>query len=142
MWTIIILIIAVVIIWAIVSNNNDNEKIREYNLYSGGLKTKFPNFAYLLTNEYNFNLKFDDGRNMCFSKKTMNSIAALGELNIGLKLDVANQPIIYSSFKYDFNEQTAKGTNVSGFFDNNMASLIKCVDKSIEGLGVELNFDL
>lgn len=142
MWTIIIILVAIFVIWAIVSNNSDNEKIREYNLNSGGLKSRFPNFSYLMENEYNFNLKFDDGRNLCFSKRTMNNIAGIGELNVGLKLDISNQPMIYSNFKYEFNGQTAQGTNVSGFFDGDMASLIKCIDKSIEVLGVEVNFDI
>lgn len=138
MWTILIIIIAAVIIWIITSNNNDNEKIRNLNLESGGLKTKFPNFTNLLQNNYNFNLKYDDGRNISFSRKALYRKTDLGELTIGIKLDTYNTLIIYSNFKCIYNNRIVNGINVSGFSDNNIESLERCISKSIESLDIDL----
>ena len=138
MWTILIIIIAAVIIWIIISNNNDNEKIRNLNLESGGLKTKFPNFTNLLQYNYNFNLKYDNGRNISFSRKSLCGKTDLGELTIGIKLDTYNTFIIYSNFKFTYNNQIVNGINVSGFSDNNIESLERCISKSIESLDIDL----
>ena len=91
MWTIIILIVVGIVIWAFVSNNSDNEKIRDFYNKTGGLNSRHKDFTDILENEYKMTLKYDDGRKFCY-KKQINS----GELNIGLKLEIDNTGVIFS----------------------------------------------
>ncbi|WP_326980974.1 hypothetical protein VUJ46_11715 [Chryseobacterium sp. MYb264] len=91
MWTFIVTIIAGIIIWAIISNNTDNKKIREYNNKLGGLSNQFLIFSSILENKFNMNLKYDDDRMIRYKKEV-----SVGELNIGVQLDYANYKVIYS----------------------------------------------
>lgn len=105
MWTIIITLAAIFVIWAIVSNNKDNEKIRDFYNQTGGLSTRHKNFTDILENDYNMTQKYDDGRRFCYKKKIYS-----GELNIGLKLEIDNTGTIFSELIE--NGISKKGKNV------------------------------
>ncbi len=135
MWIILIILVAVIIIWAITSNNSDNEKIRDYNLHTGGLKTRFSKFVEILEEEYYYPLKFDDGRNICFEKETVNDNLQYGNLNIGIKLDYSNRPILYSSFTT--NNQVTKGLEIVNFDFNDSESLRKVIIKTLKSINID-----
>ncbi|QIG88669.1 hypothetical protein G6R40_02845 [Chryseobacterium sp. POL2] len=105
MWTIIIILVAIFIIWAIVSNNKDNEKIRDFYIQTGGLVARHKNFTDILEQDYDMVLKYDDGRRFCFKKQL-----STGELNIGLKLESDNSGTIFSEIIE--NGVNRKGQNV------------------------------
>ncbi|KQR91995.1 hypothetical protein ASG01_13435 [Chryseobacterium sp. Leaf180] len=133
MWTFIVIIIAAIIIWAIVSNNTDNEKIREHNNRQGGLKSQFLSFSNILENKFNMNLKYDDGRMIRYKKEV-----SIGELNIGVHLDYANFKIIYSEIiKKD--GTIIKGQNVTYPIVDDVKLMEDSINFSIKNLMSEIS---
>ena len=133
MWILIIILIAGIIIWTIASNNTDNEKIRNYNNKQGGLRSQFLNFSNILENKFNMNLKYDDGRKMCYQKES-----SIGELNIGVHLDFANYKIIYSKIiKKD--GSLIKGQDVTYPIIDDIKLVEDCVNISIKNLMSEIS---
>ncbi len=116
MWILIIIVVTVIIIWAITGNNSDNEKIRNYNLNSGGLRSKFRTFSNVMEFKYNYDLKFDDGRNLCYQKEVTNDDFQIGIVNIGIKLDFSNRPILYS--KFINSQKTLNGLEIINFISD------------------------
>ncbi|MGX9987534.1 hypothetical protein [Soonwooa purpurea] len=131
MWIIVILVIAGVIIWVFASSNNDNEKIRDYNNQTGGLKNRHQKFVNILEKKYDMSLKYDDGRKIYYEKKYPN-----GDLNIGLKLEFDNSHVIFSEFTKN-SGTLIKGKNVTYYnYDD------KIIEKSINTSILDLPLSL
>ncbi len=124
MWTVIIVIIAAIIIWAVVSNKNDNEKIRDFYNETGGLIQRHQKFTEILQQKYGMKLKYDDGRKFCYKKAV-----ASGELNIGLKLEMDNTGTIFSELIQ--NGASNKGKNVTYYNNANKQLLEDSIKMSI-----------
>src|SRR4051812_21515084 len=92
------ILITIVIIFVVVSlilTFKHNEKVRTTNIDGGGLRTSFDHLVVYLEKSMSMTLDTDTGRSFSFSK-TYITESDNRKIVIGVKLDLQNQPVLFS----------------------------------------------
>ena len=129
MW-IILTIVFIIIIISIFASVKNNIIVRATNLENGGMRMSYEIFTKHLIDFHNMNFDGDTGREFYFSKKIKSSNKT-GKLIIGIKLNIKDEPILFTKFK---NEQNSiyNGKDVAGIDFNKLDSIQRCINISME----------
>ncbi len=133
MWTIIIVVIAVIVLISIVSAQQRNKEVKKLLISQGGMRKSFPVLANHLENFYEMSFVNDTGRSFSYSKPLKDTNSNTGTLTIGVKLDITNTPILFSTFQSSFRGEF-EGMPVSGLQFDNVESIDNCINISLDKL--------
>lgn len=100
MWILLVIIAVVCFCYYILASNNKTTK--EHHLKNGGLRKSFLIMTNHLENFYGMNLEFDTGNTFSYSKTLKDVNDNHGYLHIGIKLDMRQEPLIFSKFESKF----------------------------------------
>ncbi len=128
-WIIIIILILVVIFT--ISNQKHNKAVEQHHINQGGFRKSFPTFTNHLENFYDMTFVNDTGRSFTYSKDMNDTNGNRGKLIVGVKLDMREEPIIFSIFQSKFKGKFS-GIDVSGINYNNIESIDNCINISID----------
>jgi tetratricopeptide (TPR) repeat protein len=129
--TILIIIIVAFVILSAVLSMKSYEKVRNDNLDKGGLRNSYPVFIQYLTTNLSMTLETDTGRSFTFSKAEKDF-----RISIGIKLDLEDQPTLFSRITNDFDK--LKGLDILGVNFNDTKSINDCIIRSIEDAKLKL----
>lgn len=128
-WTIIIILIAVILYF--VSNQKNNKSIEQHHIKKGGFRKSFPILTDHLKTFYGMSFVNDTGRSCTYSKNVNDTNGKAGQLIIGVKLDMRDEPIIFSKFNSSY-KGVFSGMDVTGVDYRSIKSIDKCVNISID----------
>jgi hypothetical protein len=117
----------------VISNFNHNKSLKEYHLGNGGLRKSFETFTNYLDNNCNMTFLNDTGKNFSYYKEISDTNDNKGTLIIGIKLDITNTPLIYSSFRSKYKGEFS-GVDVTGVDFESIESISRCINISLERL--------
>lgn len=137
MWTIILFIGAAFLLISIFATTKHNSDVRNANIDNGGLRNSYENFKKLL--EENMQFDADTGRYFSYSKSVKGNNSE-GKLFIGIKLNIKNEPILFTKFKNEYRGEY-HGMDVSGVNFNDNDSIDRCIQISLEKLKKDGVFD-
>jgi hypothetical protein len=140
MWTIIIVIGIAFILISIFATTSHNSDVRKANIDNGGLRNSFVNLTQYLDKFYQMQFDADTGRYFSYSKLVTDKNNNSGKLFIGIKLNMKNEPIMFSKFKNEYRGEY-NGGNISGVDFNSNDSIDKCIKISLEKFKTEGVFD-
>lgn len=127
----IFFIILILIVLFIISNLTHNKAVEQHHINQGGFRKSFQTFTNHLENFYEMTLVSDTGRSFTYSKEINDTNGNKGNLIIGIKLDMTNEPIIFSKFQSKFKGEFP-GIYVSAANYNKIESIDKCINISID----------
>jgi len=133
MWTIIFVIIAVIVLISIFRTQQRNNEIKKLLVSQGGMRKSFPVLTDHLENFYEMSFVNDTGRSFSYSKPLKDSNNNTGTLTIGVKLDITNEPILFSNFQSSFRGEF-EGIPVSGINFDNVETIDKYINISLDKL--------
>lgn len=136
MWTIIIAIGIAFVLISIFATTKHNNDVRIANIDNGGLRNSFGNLTHHLDKFYQMQFDADTGRYFSYSKLVTDKNKNSGKLFIGIKLNMKNEPILFSKFKNEYRGEY-KGMDISGVDFNSNNSIDKCIKISLEKLKTE-----
>ena len=126
-WVIIIILILIALF--VISNQKHNIAIEKQNLNNGGLRKSFPTFTNHLENFYDMTFTIDTGRDFTYSKVINDSNGNKGQLMIGVKLNMLDDPLIFTKFRSKYNGEFL-GLDVTGINFDSIKSIDKCINIS------------
>ena len=130
-WVIIIIVILVLLF--IIMNLNYNKKVEQHHINRGGFRKSFPKFTGYLETVYEMTLANDTGRSFSYSKIVNDSNGNEGILFVGVKLNMADEPIMFTKFQSKY-KGVFSGMDVSSLDYNSIEAIEKCINISIEKL--------
>lgn len=127
----LILIIVVIGSILLISKQKNDSEVEQENLSKGGMRKTFPTFTNYIETFYEMKFINDTGRNFTFGKNIYDSNNNLGKLIIGVKYDIKNELVLFSKFESKFKGEF-QGLNVTGIDFDNIASIERCINISID----------
>ena len=106
------------------------------NIDNGGLRNSFSNFTKYISEVYQMEFDADTGRYFSYSKTVTDKNKTSGKLFIGIKLNMKNEPILFSKFKNEYRGEY-NGMDISGVYFDNNDSIDKCIKISLKKLKTE-----
>lgn len=128
MWIIIIIIIIGIIFFF--NSKSHNKEVQNANLSNGGYRQLFSIFTNHLENYYEMSFLSDNGRKFSFQKQIKDVNGDLGNLIVGVKLDMTDKPLLFSEFQSLYKGQY-DGIPVSSVDFNSIETIDKCINISI-----------
>lgn len=128
-WVIIIIVILVILF--IIMNADYNKKVEQHHINRGGFRKSFPKFTGYLETAYKMTLANDTGRNFSYSKIINDTNGNEGILFVGVKLNMADEPIMFTKFQSKYKGEFS-GMDVSSLDYNSIEAIEKCINISIE----------
>lgn len=132
----IIVIALVLIVFFVVSTQKDNKALEEHHLNQGGFRKSFETLTNHLENYYQMTFATDTGRSFSYSKTINDTNKNVGELIVGVRLNMRNEAVIYSKFKSKYKGEFL-GIDVSGANYNDVESINSCINTSIDKLKIQ-----
>ena len=133
-WVIIIIIIGIVLFIAV--NAKNKKEVERYYNSKGGFKNSFPTFTNHLENVYGMNFENDTGRSFVYSKKVYDTSGNDGTLFVGVKLNMAGEPIMFTKFQSKY-KGNISGMDISRLDYNNVQAIDKCIQISVDEVPVD-----
>ncbi len=130
MWLIIIFIILIAVGALFYFGSN---QISDAHLSRGGLRMSFPVFTSLLEQSYKMSFINDTGRQFHYSKQ-ININGHVGTLISGIKLNMADEPLIFSECQWS-NGEKIKGLDIKGVDFTSSNSIEEGLKISIDKIG-------
>jgi len=127
----IIIIVAILVVVFVISNQKHNKEIEEYHIKRGGFRKSFPTFTNHLENFYEMVFINDTGRSFSYTKNINDTNGNKGLLIIGVKLDLREEPIIFSKYQNKYKNEFL-GIDVTGVNFNSIESIDSCINISID----------
>lgn len=137
MWTILGVIAVAFLLISIFATTKHNSDVRNTNIDNGGLRNSYPNFKNYL--EDNMTFDADTGRYFSYSKSVKTS-SNDGKLFIGIKLNIKNEPILFTKFRNEYRVEF-HGLDISGVNFNDNDSIDQCIQISLKKLQKDGVFD-
>jgi hypothetical protein len=130
-WIIIIILVLVVVFT--ISNQQHNKTVVQHHLNQGGLRKSFPTFTNHLENYYEMTHVNDTGRDFYYAKDINDTNGNKGKLIVGVKLDMADKPMIYSKFQSKYKGEFG-GINILATDFKNIDAIDNSVNISIDSI--------
>jgi hypothetical protein len=128
MWIIVGIIIIGIILYF--SGKNHNKEVQSVNLSNGGYRKSFSILTNHLENYYEMSFLSDNGRKFAFQKQIKDVNGDLGNLIIGVKLDMTDKPLLFSEFQSLYKGQF-DGIPVSSVDFNSIETIDRSINISI-----------
>ena len=126
MWPVII----IVIIGLFIYFNNQNKEVQNANLSQGGYRKSFPILTNHLENYYEMSFFGDDGTKFSYQKSIKDVNGDLGNLIIGVKLDMTGKPLLFSEFNSLYKGHFS-GIPVASINFNDIKTIDECINISL-----------
>jgi hypothetical protein len=135
----IIIIVLVLVVFFLVANQKHNSEVEKFHIDRGGFRKSFSVLSNFLENDLSMQLFSDTGRSFSYSKN-INEKGYSGKLIIGVKLDLKDEPILFSKFK-KANGEEFSGVDITAVNYNSIEVIIDCIKistRSFEKFGFSI----
>lgn len=133
MWTVIIIVLAILAFIIFWGTRVHDKEVRNAHLDNGGLRKSFPLLIKHLEAVQKMELVSETGRSFTYSKSVTERGSSTGVLTIGVKFDMLDNHLLFSTYKNSSGKQI-DGVPISGVDFSSIENIKKSIARSTEKL--------